>query len=323
MYNGTAYAYVKSLQGDILAILDENGNAVVSYGYDAWGAPLWCTGELAETLGKVQPFRYRGYVFDEETGLYYLRSRYYNAQWGRFVNADAILHATNIRASFNLYCYCGCEPLGHKDANGYDPTPYEPQTVHRCECYTGVSRSERFDSASVVAPLFYNPAVDSSGYLNKDFDLLYEEHYIVSLSYAEAEGLSRGIIQSMVQVDTFNTIAASTVIGVASVVGGAWAGLKFWGDIALSVVTSGVSGAVSSRISRDYSAVYIPPQDLHISIAHYAASHPEDEYIVYKISSAYSNYLDSDWQLWQGINRSEYDAMTVICDILEFNHRAV
>ena len=46
--------------------MDENGNTVVSYGYDAWGAPLWCTGELAETLGKVQPFRYRGYVFDEE-----------------------------------------------------------------------------------------------------------------------------------------------------------------------------------------------------------------------------------------------------------------
>ena len=52
VYNGVPYAYVKSLQGDIVAILDENGNTVVSYGYDAWGAPLWCTGELAETLGK-------------------------------------------------------------------------------------------------------------------------------------------------------------------------------------------------------------------------------------------------------------------------------
>ena len=98
VYNGVPYAYVKSLQGDIVAILDENGNTVVSYGYDAWGAPLWCTGELAETLGKVQPFRYRGYVFDEETGLYYLRSRYYNAQWGRFVNADNVL---NICATSN------------------------------------------------------------------------------------------------------------------------------------------------------------------------------------------------------------------------------
>ena len=88
VYNGTAYAYVKNLQGDIVAILDESGNTVVSYGYDAWGAPLWCTGELAETLGKVQPFRYRGYVFDEETWLYYLRSRYYNPERCRFLNAD-------------------------------------------------------------------------------------------------------------------------------------------------------------------------------------------------------------------------------------------
>ena len=56
------------LAGRVIAILDADGNVVVSYIYDAWGAPLWCTGELAETLGKVQPFRYRGYVFDEETG---------------------------------------------------------------------------------------------------------------------------------------------------------------------------------------------------------------------------------------------------------------
>ena len=112
VYNGTAYAYVKSLQGDIVAILDESGNAVVSYGYDAWGAPLWCTSELAETLGKVQPFRYRGYVFDEETGLYYLRSRYYNPGWGRFVNAD------NMIAELNLFTYCKDSPILLYDPNG-------------------------------------------------------------------------------------------------------------------------------------------------------------------------------------------------------------
>ena len=115
VYNGTAYAYVKSLQGDIVAILDENGNTVVSYGYDAWGAPLWCTGELAETLGKVQPFRYRGYVFDEETGLYYLRSRYYNPRWGRFVNEDLFL-------SRGVYSYCMNSPICMVDTSGKEPT---------------------------------------------------------------------------------------------------------------------------------------------------------------------------------------------------------
>ena len=107
VYNGTAYAYVKSLQGDVVAILDENGNAVVSYGYDAWGAPLWCTGELAETLGKVQPFRYRGYVFDEETGLYYLRSRYYNPGWGRFVNADGAIIQKKLVCILQQWADCG------------------------------------------------------------------------------------------------------------------------------------------------------------------------------------------------------------------------
>ena len=117
VYNGTAYAYVKSLQGDIVAILDENGNTVVSYGYDAWGAPLWCTGELAETLGKVQPFRYRGYVFDEETGLYYLRSRYYNPGWGRFVNADVLIGAGKL-LSHNFFAYCANAPVSFSDKHG-------------------------------------------------------------------------------------------------------------------------------------------------------------------------------------------------------------
>ena len=148
VYNGTAYAYVKSLQGDILAILDENGNTVVSYGYDAWGAPLWCTGELAETLGKVQPFRYRGYVYDEETGLYYLRSRFYNSSLCRFIDMDCLIH------SGNTFAYCCNSPASMHDVCGttgdyaYDrdkvieygrqyynkQDPYYPQRSYRNNC---------------------------------------------------------------------------------------------------------------------------------------------------------------------------------------------
>ena len=111
VYNGTAYAYVKSLQGDIVALLNGAGNVVVSYVYDAWGAPIGKSGSMAETLGSVQPFRYRGYVFDEETGLYYLRSRYYNSELGRFLNADTIYYC-------NLFCYCKNSPTRRFDANG-------------------------------------------------------------------------------------------------------------------------------------------------------------------------------------------------------------
>ena len=152
VYNGTAYAYVKSLQGDVVAILDENGNAVVSYGYDAWGAPLWCTGELAETLGKVQPFRYRGYVFDEETGLYYLRSRYYNPRWGRFVNADGAI------IQKNLFAYCSNGPIV-----GYDPSGFErvKLTPHRSDS------SEKYPDSVMSVDLFVElikQAVETEGW---------------------------------------------------------------------------------------------------------------------------------------------------------------
>ena len=152
VYNGTAYAYVKSLQGDILAILDENGNTVVSYGYDAWGAPLWCTGELAEMLGKVQPFRHRGYVFDEETGLYYLRSRYYNPRWGRFVNADGAI------IQKNLFAYCSNGPIV-----GYDPSGFErvKLTPHRSDS------SEKYPDSVMSVDLFVElikQAVETEGW---------------------------------------------------------------------------------------------------------------------------------------------------------------
>ena len=152
VYNGVPYAYVKSLQGDIVAILDENGNAVVSYGYDAWGAPLWCTGELAETLGKVQPFRYRGYVFDEETGLYYLRSRYYNPRWGRFVNADGAI------IQKNLFAYCSNGPIV-----GYDPSGFErvKLTPHRSDS------SEKYPDSVMSVDLFVElikQAVETEGW---------------------------------------------------------------------------------------------------------------------------------------------------------------
>ena len=77
LFNGTAYAYLYNLQGDVISLVDANGSKVVEYKYDAWGTPLSKTGTLATTLGTLQPFRYRGYAYDEETCCYYLYNRYY------------------------------------------------------------------------------------------------------------------------------------------------------------------------------------------------------------------------------------------------------
>ncbi len=113
LYGSTRYAYVHNLQGDIVGIIDNTGTEVVKYTYDAWGKVLSTTGSLASTLGTIQPFRYRGYVYDVETGLYYLRSRYYNPTWGRFINADAFLMN-------NPYCYCSNNSVNRIDTNGTD-----------------------------------------------------------------------------------------------------------------------------------------------------------------------------------------------------------
>ena len=85
------YYYVKNLQGDIIDILDNNGNVVVSYEYDAWGKNLSVSGSLACTVGQANPFGYRGYYYDNESGFYYLQSRYYDAGVRRFINADDVM----------------------------------------------------------------------------------------------------------------------------------------------------------------------------------------------------------------------------------------
>jgi len=116
-YNGTSYYYLTNLQGDVTGITDSTGTLVVSYTYDAWGKPLSITGSMADTLGVLNPLRYRGYVYDTETGLYYLQSRYYNPEIGRFINVDSFVATGQGLLGYNMFAYCGNNPISR-----YDPT---------------------------------------------------------------------------------------------------------------------------------------------------------------------------------------------------------
>ena len=87
-YNNATYYYEKNLQGDIVAILDGSGNTVVEYTYDIWGKSVSITSSLADTVGAINPLRYRGYYYDTETQLYYLQSRYYSPDLMRFISQD-------------------------------------------------------------------------------------------------------------------------------------------------------------------------------------------------------------------------------------------
>ena len=118
LYNGTEYYYLKNIQGDIIGILDGNGTSVVEYSYDSWGKVIEISGN--QELGKRNPFRYRGYHYDEETGFYYVGSRYYDPEVCRFINADTvdILGVQDNLNDKNLYAYCDNNPIVRKDSTG-------------------------------------------------------------------------------------------------------------------------------------------------------------------------------------------------------------
>ena len=105
----TLYYYLYNVQGDVIAIMRAaTGQVVARYSYDAWGK-CTVTNATGYTVGEKNPFRYRGYYYDTETGLYYLNSRYYNPEFGRFINADTtdVLYLPYYHpVQYNLFSYC-------------------------------------------------------------------------------------------------------------------------------------------------------------------------------------------------------------------------
>ena len=116
-YNGKMFYYVKNLQGDIVKVLDEDGQEKASYVYNAWGNIL---SQSEDELSSINPLRYRGYVYDEDTTLYYLQTRYYDPTTGRFINADntIFIGATGTVLSANIFTYCENNPINFRDPTG-------------------------------------------------------------------------------------------------------------------------------------------------------------------------------------------------------------
>ena len=114
----TTYYYLRNAQNDVIKLIDGSGNTVVEYTYDSWGKIISSTGTLANTVGTDQPFRYRGYVYDEETEWYYLQSRYYDPSTCRFISADVYLSTGQGVIGHNAFAYCNNNPLNYVDYAG-------------------------------------------------------------------------------------------------------------------------------------------------------------------------------------------------------------
>ena len=122
--NAVTYYFAHNWRGDITSIYDGNGNVVAKYEYDVWGNVLTVSNasnqEITDPnhIANLNPFRYRSYYYDSESGLYYLMSRYYDPVTHRFVNADGYFQSGDGILDTNMNAYCRNNPLNNIDKYG-------------------------------------------------------------------------------------------------------------------------------------------------------------------------------------------------------------
>ena len=117
----SVYHYVLNLQGDVVRIVTNKGVTRVTYEYDAWGN-ITNMEYTNETLANANPLRYRGYYYDQETGFYYVSSRYYDPEIGRWINADSVIAGVGGSIQgYNMFAYCFNNPVNMSDSSGHWP----------------------------------------------------------------------------------------------------------------------------------------------------------------------------------------------------------
>ena len=176
-YGGENYYFRKNFRNDVLAILNASGEVVVEYSYDPWGNILAVNGSLASTLGADNPFRYRGYYYDTETGFYYVSSRYYDPEVGRYLNADGYVSTGQGILGNNMFAYCGNNPVNNCDPSGQffiSALLVGGLVLGSALLLSGCSakpepKSEPYKSADDAARAFSEQVYSSSAYIRHEY----------------------------------------------------------------------------------------------------------------------------------------------------------
>ena len=203
------YTYRKNLFGDIVALY-KGATKVAEYAYDAWGNCTVidpATGNVSTSdvfIGNQNPFRYRGYYWDNDLQLYYLMSRYYDPATGRFINADMLdyLEPDSING-LNLYAYCGNDPVNRFDPSGHF-WDYILDGIFICIGTYELIKDPSWDKAGwlaldvILAVLPIIPALSSARHLNKVDDL-----FDLAKAYGHIDNFadSGGIIRRAIDED--------------------------------------------------------------------------------------------------------------------------
>ncbi len=235
----------KNLQGDILSVCDSFGNQVLTYTYDAWGNvnvtantdDIQCAISTSMAIEFV-PITYRGYLYDSDTGLYYLQSRYYNPTYGRFLNADSIMK-TGEPLGANIFAYCGNNPVNYVDYDGKDAIDFETirNALYAIVLVVALEKILKDKNLSYILsyePVSINYSETIAGIYDLSITFLSESNISYNTYYSVK--ISIGTVQSWrYYCDLFKSIYDSDwslFYDTTSVVGfGIISALKNWGTI--------------------------------------------------------------------------------------------
>ncbi len=164
------YYFVCNWRGDVIQIYNASGTLVGSYTYDAWGRVTEnATSADTENITETNPIRYRGYYYDTETRLYYLKSRYYDPAVKRFLNADGLISTGIEDVCKNMFAYCKNDPVNMADSSGNDPVP-----AWALHIISGTATESEYAEALSVNP---NAWHGSAGYRVRHAIELAKQHF--------------------------------------------------------------------------------------------------------------------------------------------------